>query len=325
MPEFQSYNKKNKSGRQPNISRPEPLTVNSNAVPLRMPRKRKPTRSVSARTNQGYSPRMSGNITGKRKVRQNYVIHAVLTAILFILIVAMLSVTVLFNADEIIIKGESSYSDEEILAAGNLKKGVNLIRFNSGQAEEDIINSLVCLDGVVVKKSFPSTVTITIEPAERVFSVKNQKTYFEVSQKGRIINIASKSPEGLVIEGLTFQTDQTVEIGVPLEELIHIDENGETNADDIEKIEIVFRLIELIKKHKLSEIKRIDVQDRFDLKMYNRDSRTDRVEVRLGAPTQLDEKLAIAAKIIEEQIEENESGILRVSTLRKASFNPITN
>ncbi|MCL1903875.1 MAG: FtsQ-type POTRA domain-containing protein [Oscillospiraceae bacterium] len=322
MPEFQSYNKKNKGLRQSDNGRPEPFAAERKPVPLKIPRKRKPMRGTSTDVN---IRNISSAHNGKRRVRQSYVIHAALTAILFIGVVALLSVTVLFNADEVIIRGESLYSDEEILAAGEIETGVNLIRFNNERAEDAIINSLVCLDGVEVKKKFPASIIVTVEPAERVFSVKNQKTYLEISHKGRIININQKRPEGLVINGIVLSSkeEKPAEIGDALEGILEVNNDGEVSEEEVEKIRLIFELVELIGKHELDEIVSIDVKDRFDLKMLNTgEVHAGKVEVKLGTPTQLDEKLAIASKIIAEQIEGNENGTLRVSSLRKASFNP---
>jgi cell division septal protein FtsQ len=329
MPEYQSYkNKRNdkggqslRGGRLEIESRSQPPTRGAEKTPppLKMPRRRKPSRRPSDRT-----PEIRGSVR-KRRVRQNYVIHFALVAILFVTGFAVLSVTVFFNAEKVVIKGESSYSDEEIMAAGNIEMGVNLIRFGSGQAQDDIIDSLIRLDEVTVKRVFPSTITITVERAERIFSFYSDGAYFEVSQKGRIINSESKRPKGLIINGLMLES---AAVGDYLDHAADVNESGEHSVDadaitdDKEKIELIFRLVELIGKHGLTEIGRIDIADRFDIKMFTGIAGNERVEVKLGAANQLDEKLAVTAKIISKEIAEGEKGVLRVSTPRKASFNP---
>ncbi|MCL2071452.1 MAG: FtsQ-type POTRA domain-containing protein [Oscillospiraceae bacterium] len=316
MPEFHSYNRNNKNGRRPENE--ENSAQKDNKVSMKMPKmnkKAKKTKELKKRDSGYFSTSPE-----KRKVRKSYVIHLTLLSIFCVILLGVLSVTVLFNVDEVFVLGDSPYSAEEIMEAGGIEIAQNLSRFKSGQAQQSILSSLVRLDDVMVRRVFPNAIEVTVEYAESVFSVYSGGEFHEISPKGRIIGIGSKRPKGLVVDG--FDTESAV-AGDYLEYVVSLDENGKTNADDIEKIELIFSLAALIEKHGLSEIVRIDISDRYDVKLFN--GINERVEVKLGAPTQLDEKLAITASIINDEIAENEKGILRVSTPRKASFNPVLN
>jgi len=231
-----------------------------------------------------------------------------LIAIIAVSIIGASSVTILFNATEVVVTGDSIYTNDEILAIGGIETGQNLIRLDSEQAETDIMKELVCLDGVRIKKvfGFPSSIIVEVEGAKKQFSVSNGRNFLEVSQNGRIIGITEKTPTDLLIIGLA-----AVEPSV----------GGYLDCGDEEReqSELVFRLAALIEQHEVPDINRIDITDRFDIKLF---SSGDRIEVKLGAPMQLDEKLKVAARIIEDEIAENESGVLRVSNPRKASFKP---
>jgi cell division protein FtsQ len=238
-----------------------------------------------------------------------------------VIIFAALSVTVVFNVREVVIKGESIYSDDEIIEAGNIEVGMNLIRFGksgSVQAQSDIMDSLTHLDSVTVERSYPSAITITVESAERAFSVYSDETHFEISGKGRVINSSLKRPAGLVVTGLFPSEDSMSEMVKIGDSIKCVDNAGVIDSD---KTDLVFQIDDLIEKHELDEISRVDIVDRFDIRMFNGED--ERVEVKLGAPTQLDEKFAIAAKIIKDEIAPEEKGVLRITGSRRASFNPV--
>jgi hypothetical protein len=221
-------------------------------------------------------------------------------------IIGALSVTVLFNANSLVVKGESIYTIEEILQAGNIEQGVNLLRFDAAQAQQDIKDSLIELDRVIVRKVFPSSISIEIEGAQRVMSVESDGEYFDISRNGRIINSSANRPKDLVITGFTVIEPQV---------------GGYIDCGEAGHTELVFKVIELIEKHDFPDLNRIDLSDRFDVRLFN-GINEERIEVKLGAPIQLDEKIAMASNIISENIASNERGVLRIHNSGKGTFKP---
>jgi cell division protein FtsQ len=246
-----------------------------------------------------------------------------LLAILAVIIIAALSKTVLFRISEVNIEGESAYSADEIMQAGNIEIGVNLTGFDKKRAETAVMDSLPRLDGVEIKRifGFPSKISVTVEGAEKSFNVPNSDGYLEVSRNGRIIGAEPQIPQGLIMNGLLpFSSQDSPKVGdyIKLEPAVSEDENP--GGIEQVKVQLAFELCGLIEKHELVQVGQVDVSDKFDIKMLYDGGR---IEIRLGAPSALDEKLAVAANIITNEIADAEKGILRVSNPNKATFKPI--
>jgi len=235
-----------------------------------------------------------------------------------IVLIAVLSSTVFFNAKTIVVTASSSpelYTDEEILEAGGIETGVNLMRFDISRAEAEITEKLVKLDGVEIKRVFPSTLEVNVINGERILSVLSGGEYWGVSGGHRVINTLPTRPTGLVITGLE------------LEELYL--GGAFKSSDDAttgEKLRIVLALYELVAQREMP-ITRIDITNRFEVVLFYGEEAAsavggERIEIRMGSATQLPQKLTIAQAIIDEQIAPNESGVLRVSSLSRVGFFP---
>jgi len=311
--------KPGKGGRRPPVSAwieadeseiiDKPETTKATKSPKKS--KPEPRKKTSKRGTKHEEPHIP-----ERKLRKNYVVHFMGVAVVLVIILYVLSTTVLFNINNVAINGESAYSDEEIIAAGGIENGQNLIRFDSERAQRNILTALVHLDEVEVKKVFPSTIAVTVTTAERLFSVYAEGLYLDVSHNGRIIGNSSSRPEGLLVTGLI---PKSTRVG----DFLDCEREG--------LIEPAFRLSSLVEQHGLYGVDRIDVSDRFDMKLFyerggeaneeNTENR-DRIEIRLDIPLQLDEKMAVAAKIITEELAPGESGVLKVPNSRRATFVP---
>ena len=296
------------------------------------------------------------------KVRKSYVLYFAIFAFLGIVIFTILSVKVLFKVEEVKLNGSSVYSVEQILAAGGVETGISLLLFDTVEAENSIKNELVFVDGVSIKKDYPSALTITVEHADRAVSIQNSDGYWEVSRKGRVIGCSDTRPDGVVVTGFSsaglriggYITDESAYDAVtvttqseitqatqatktsdnpdkPEKSAKTVKTEKEISPDPCKQAELVFQIYELIEKHEMSGINRIDISDKLDVKLYNgwsdgvNGADNERIEVKLGVPDRLGEKVAIAANIITEEIEPNEKGVLRIINARKGMFKPSNN
>jgi cell division protein FtsQ len=312
MPQYQSYyNKKKKQGGEyippasPRIQHRDYQSLSSSRAqrppplePLKRPRIKSPP---AGRQPPAQNPAI--------RKRSNYIIHFTAAAVMVMIALAAFFGAVLFNVNDVVVKGESIYTSEQILAAANINSGVNLLRLDTERVQQDITQSLFLLDKVVVEKvwGLSPAISITVENAQRMLSISNGGGYLEISKNGRIINKAAGRPDGLLITGFT-------------PTLTDIGDFLDCEFDEAKKTDLVFELVGLIEKHELHQINRIDVSDRFDVRLFN--GAEEHVEVKLGGQSQLVEKFAVAANIISEQIAGNERGVLTVSSTRKAFFNP---
>jgi len=243
----------------------------------------------------------------RKRVRKNYIIHYMLFSLAAVAIVSILSVTVLFKANKVVFEsdGECAYSIDEIMAAGGFSKGVNLIRFNAAEAEQNIEDKLILIDEVSIGKSFPSSLVVSVKGAKGEICVLSGGKYYTVSGKKRILEITDSRPDGPVITGYT---PKDREAGDYL-----------TSDDgDEEKTKLAFDLTEMVKNYDLGGVTEINLADRLDISMLCE----GRVKVKLGAPTELNEKFTVAEEMLKSYIKRNERGVLRLSNPRKVTFKP---
>ena len=123
----------------------------------------------------------------------------------------------IFCVKEIVVEGNSLYSDTEILNSSGVHQGEALLFLNTSKSEKQLYRSFPYIDGCSVQKQFPSTVNIKIETAERTFSISRDDSYYVFSAKGKLLDKVSELPS------------ETIELRVPE---FDIDENNKINYKD---------------------------------------------------------------------------------------------
>ena len=130
-----------------------------------------------------------------RRRRKNMLGYYVLVAVLATGIAASLSVTLLFNVHEVEITGldGSSYTEEEIVSSSGISRGDNLVRMNTDNIRMDMLNDLLMIDDVKIKKAFPHKVEMDIVPSIEAAYVECSGGYVLISENWRIIGTISIS------------------------------------------------------------------------------------------------------------------------------------
>lgn len=243
----------------------------------------------------------------KRRKRGNYVIYYAMLAIVAFIIFAILSVTVLFNAESIVVEGETIYSDEEIIEASGLKGDENLIRMTTMGLSGKILNKLVSLDSAeVTKKFFPPRIVITVTPAEPMVNFYYAGKNYVISHEGRVMQIESSAADCMEVVG--YQPGDNVVIG---------DYITAANPEQDETVRTINQAIEAIG---LDGITKLDISDTLSLKL----TYDSRVIITLGSILQLEEKLTIVKELVTNYIAETEKVTLDVSNPERVVQRPIT-
>lgn len=243
----------------------------------------------------------------RRKKGGSNVVYYVLVAILAVIIFSILSVTVLFNADRIVIEGESDYSDEQIITASGLEGTENLVRLNTAGIPERILDKLVTLDSVKVDKVFPSTIKITVERsvpmAEFYYGGKN----YVISHIGRVMQIDSSKADCMQILG--YKPAESVIVG------------GFITAEDPEQDKLIAEISAAVEKAEIDNITTVDISDSLSIVM----TYDDRVVIHLGSILQIDEKMRIIRELVfNGYIADTEHVTLDVTDPTRARQRPIT-
>ncbi len=149
----------------------------------------------------------------KRRNIKGVVLGVVCFAIVAVLIV--LSVTVFFNANSIKIKGDTRYTDSQILKAVGLKKGDNMFLISDKKLLEDASSSLPYIEEVKVKRILPDKLELTIKEAEPDFAFKVKDGYL-ITSKDRALEVVDAVDNNVALVNCKlkeYELGEEVELG----------------------------------------------------------------------------------------------------------------
>lgn len=270
-----------------------------NQMPPRSPAKKQREEELKRREKEEKKAK-------KRRRRGNYVIYYIMLAILAVIVFAILSVTVLFNCEKIVVEGETKYSDEQIIEASGLKGDENLVKLSLLGIDKRILKELVSLDSAVVTKQFPNTIKITVTPAEPMVNFYYAGKNYVISHVGRVMEIEKNAADCMEVIG--YQPGDNVVIG---------DYITAANPEQDETIKTISGTIDAVG---ISEITKLDITDMLAIELVY----DDRIEINLGSMLQLEEKLTIVKELTENYIEDTEKVTLDVSNPERVVQRPIT-
>ena len=233
----------------------------------------------------------------KKHKRGSNVVYYVMLAILAVIIFAVLSVTVLFNIEKIIVEGDSDYTDEQIIAASGLKGDENLVRLSTSGT----------LDSVKVEKVFPSAIRITVTRSVPMVSFSYGGRNYVISHIGRVMSIDTGETDCMHVIG--YKPAESVIVG------------GFIKAENEEQDKLIQQMSAAVEKIGLHDITSLDITDNLDLIM----TYDERVEIHLGSILQIDEKMRMINELLYNgYIADTEHVTLDVSDANRAIQRPVT-
>ena len=241
----------------------------------------------------------------KRRKRKARLFYALL--VLFVLSVGVvLSLTVFFNIDKIEVVGSTRYETDRIIELSRIKIGENLFLSSMNAGRDDILKEMPYIESVSIQRKMPSRVRITVTEAE-------EAGYFQ------------KDGENIVVSGLSKVLRKTPDMpeGIPLIECGSVSgtETGQTVVFEDERNEKILNDVsKAIEESGISDITKIEIIDSIKVKMMYQ----DRIEITIGAPTELHDKLALGKKVLSEKIPPEEKGRLNLTNPRRAPYEAIT-
>lgn len=219
----------------------------------------------------------------RRKRRRNRMrpLYSLLVSVLVIGVGVALCMTVFFNIQTIEIAGESSeYTAEEIAQASGVHTGDNLMRLNRTEVQQNVLNRLIFVDSVSVKKEFPDVLVISVTPSEPAYNLVDESGTLQVSAAGKILK---NSPEtDGTLPTITGFDPETREAGKML------------TSKDGQKDQIFETLSELIAKGLEYPITEIDMTDKYDIVL----TFDGRIEFSLGNWSEMEYKVAMAETVL---------------------------
>lgn len=186
------------------------------------------------------------------------VILAIAALILALLIVlgAVMLVLAFFSVDQIDIRGDSPYSEEEILSVCGIKKGDRLYYLGADEGERALLEKYPYLKSVEIVAYFPNKAVIKLESFRRVFVAECEEGYCylngelkiletvssdEEIDKGAIRLVLSEGVRGSVGEKAAFDGAKLVDkIYSALSDFEYFNEIGRMDVSDARSISFVF-------------------------------------------------------------------------------------
>jgi len=155
-----------------------------------------------------------------------------------LLVFTVLSLTVLFCLNAYEVSGSTVYTEAEIIEATGLRGNENLVRLSTSEIENRILARLPYIETVKVKKTLPSTLTITCTAAQPYATFTANGVTYTVTSEGRVLSETEqsalillsgvKAPEKTLAENakknkrtyLTFESERTREAFCTLTECL---------------------------------------------------------------------------------------------------------
>jgi hypothetical protein len=251
---------------------------------------------------------------GETRVKIINILFTVFLIAVILVLGFFLACKYLFKVENISIKTDGRYSDEEILKASGIKVGQELYGFDVGQAKENIKDTLTYSDSVIIYRRLFSTVCIEVKTEEGFFGILLGGDYYIISKSFRVVDRIKvvgnngagsefKPPAGII-------TVETYEI-----RKCYMGEKIEFKDDDI--FDVLKDITELADDNieMISSLNCIDIKNKFKVYM----NYQDRLLLRFGVFENISAKLLNSFEVIT-QIPDDAEGIIDMTNEKMASF-----
>ncbi len=244
------------------------------------------------------------NVKRERRRKRLQPFFYFIVVVLVLILIVTLSMTVLFNIKTIRVEGNSEYEPSQIVEASGIYKGDNLVRLNTENAKQKILNNLMYIDDVTIKKEFPSTLIIQTTASVPAMNIQDDNDYILVSEGLKRLSDSSDTPQENLLSVIGFEPKI-------------VDDDTKLQSEDEQKPKILDTIYtELKDLDILDKIVSIDITDKYDIVI----NYSDRIYIKLGSYSDLEYKIRYANTVITQNILEQKSGYLIFVNSNSASF-----
>lgn len=230
-------------------------------------------------------------------------VYGLVVMLLVITAGVTISYTFLFNVDKIKVSGESDmYTAEEIVNASGIRKGDNLLRLNSEDSEQAILDKLLYVETAYVSKKFPTSLEISVTRCVPAFNINYEGGTLLVSKKGKIL-----ADNGFITDKLPIIYGYDPEEKIPGKPLKSSNEHkGEAFAEIISAFtgDIDYG------------VSSVDMSDEFSI-IVNYSNGT---VFKMGAWSDVEYKLNLAKTVMEDESVKGKKGYLTMIGTNQCSF-----
>lgn len=227
----------------------------------------------------------------KRKIKRFFTAFSIFLVIAIISV--MLSLTVFFKTEKIIVTGETRYSQEDIINLSGIVTGENIFLCDKAAASKKIVDALPFVAQANVGFVIPNAITIEIVEDVPSYAIGYSDGYYIIGENGRILEKTAENYDNLpIVQG----TEITTNI---------IGEYADFTDENITSI--LNELVKVLDAYKFENVTVIDISDTANI-MFVYD---DRITVVIGLPEDISYKVKTAQTIINEKLDPNNTGLIK--------------
>ena len=226
----------------------------------------------------------------------------------FLVVVAVIFVmSVFFRVSDIQVRGNSHYSDEEIIRAIDIEEGDNLFFFDRFAALSRVFAKLPYIDEVSVERSLPNKVIITVSESQALAYIVLGEEKWTIDHSCKVLGKANDDElQGLIpIDGIS---PGTLMIGEPLET---------ADVDETIVAYIAEVLYQLEERGLYRQVGRVDFSNPRRVTF----TYADKYTVVLGDSSNVEYKFGMLVSAMS-QLLDGDVGIINVSDGNTAHFSP---
>ena len=226
----------------------------------------------------------------------------------FLVVVAVIFVmSVFFRVSDIQVRGNSHYTDEEIIRAIDIEEGDNLFFFDRFAALSRVFAKLPYIDEVSVERSLPNRVIITVTESQALAYIVLGEEKWSSAHSCKVLGKANDDElQGLIpIDGIS---PGTLMIGEPLQ----TSDGSEEIVDFIAEV-----LYQLEERGLYRQVGRVDFSNPRRVSF----TYGDKYTVVLGDSANIEYKFGMLVSAMS-QLLEGDVGIINVSDGNTARFSP---
>lgn len=209
----------------------------------------------------------------------------------------VLSLTVLFRCEKIVVEGVTRYEEADIISASSLGYGKNIFLVNKTAAADKIEAMYPYIEEAQIRLSIPNTLKISVTEATPEYYIQDGTRYYIISKNSKLLE--------QVIE-----RDQNIPtiIGCKLKD----PKVGDTvNVENSKVVTVLNQVAESMTSNAVTGIKEINLSDMANIEL----NYEDRITIVIGMPEDINYKIRTAMTIIYTKLSETDSGRLNCSNL----------
>ena len=233
----------------------------------------------------------------KKQRKFKNVFMAVSVALGVFVVGFVLSLTVLFRCEKIIVEGVTRYDEKDIISASSLDYGQNIFIADRAKASEKIEEKYPYIEEAEIHLSIPNALKIKVTEATPKYYIQDGTRYYIISKNSKLLE-----------EVIERDQDIPTIIGCKLKN----PKVGETvDVENKKVITVLNEVADSMTANAVTGIKEINLSDMSNIEL----NYQNRITIVIGMPDDINYKIRTAMTIIHTKLSEADNGRLNCSNL----------